>query len=179
MQRVAIVMLAALLFACKEKKPATPNKPEPQPEAEYQQFSGRFKTAPLPYQLADTELLQNKDTAAYYGTALAVWIPDSIKNLVSEKTGKENKTKFIPLAKVENPKSGTFFVIKAESSRHKAAILLSFDKKQHFGAALPFLIPDTDPGTTQVSTIDKAFSITRSVFRKQPNDVIAEGKDVY
>ncbi len=60
----------------------------------------------------------------------------------------------------------------------KAALLIAFDKDS-FGAAMPFLIPDDDPKTTQASIIDKSFSIIRSVSHKTADDVTTEGKDVY
>jgi len=41
------------------------------------------------------------------------------------------------------------------------------------------LIPDTDPTTTQLSTIDKSNAIIKTVTQKKPNGDVAEGKDVY
>jgi hypothetical protein len=178
MRRVCIFVLAAFLFACKDKKI---KKSENQATSsgsvvEHKDFTNAFTTNPLPYQLADTALLQDKDTSTINGMPFSDWIPDSTKNKIF---GKSAKVKYMPLAKFENPKTGAFYIIKAESNRNKAAFLLSFDKKQQFGAIFPFLIPDNDKSTTQISSIDKAFSISRSVLRKQPDNVVAEGKDVY
>lgn len=167
------MVVAFLLFACKSKKT---EQQKAEPDFEYGQFSQMFRIASLPYQLTDTSLLYNKDTAIIRGTAFSDLIPDSIQTKVF---GKGVRVKYVPLAKIENPKKETYFIVKGEGKGHKAALLLSFDKAHQFGATLPFLLPDDDATTTQVSTIDKAFSVSRSVLRKQPNDVIAEGKDVY
>jgi hypothetical protein len=57
--------------------------------------------------------------------------------------------------------------------------LLVFDKEQNYAASIPFLLPDADPTTSQTSSIDKSFSIIRSVLRKKGIDLVGEGKDVF
>jgi hypothetical protein len=56
---------------------------------------------------------------------------------------------------------------------------MSFGKDNKFAAAFPFLIPDNDPATSQVSMIDKSLSISKNVLKSQPNSLNAEGKDVF
>jgi len=157
--------------ACTDKKST-----EEEGEESYDQFAGLFKNASLNFQLSDTLFLKNKDTASIRGASFSTLLPDST---LSKIFGKGVRVKNIPLWKIETPQGEHYFIVKTQSSRKKAAFLLIFDKDNQFNASFPFLIPDSDPTTTQVSSIDKAFSITRSVFRKQPNEVNAEGKDVY
>ena len=169
--RPLIFLLLACFLACSDKKSA-----EEESEESYDQFAALFKNASLNFQLSDTLFLKNKDTSSIKGTSFSDLLPDST---LSKIFGKGVRVKNVPLWKIETPEGGHYFIVKTQSPRKKAAFLLIFDKDNQFTASFPFLIPDTDPATTQVSSIDKSFSITRSVFRKQPNEVNAEGKDVY
>ena len=83
------------------------------------------------------------------------------------------------LARVAASNGEQYFILKAEGGSRKAALLVAFDQGQSYGAAFPFLVPDNDPKSNQVSTLDKSFSITRSVSRRNEDDVLMEGKDVY
>jgi hypothetical protein len=141
----------------------------------YERFSARFQEATLPYQLVDTTLLNNKDTAAIHNVAFPDFIADSIKTKLF---GKATKIKYIPLVKVGEDNKEKYFIIKAVSGNRKAALLVTFDEKK-FGAAFPFLVPDADIKTTQTTTIDKVYSISRNVSNKATDDVITEGKNVY
>jgi len=171
MYRSLIFLLFGLFLACNGKKSTEEDSAD-----SYDQFTNLFKNASLNFQLSDTLLLKNKDTTTIRGTSFSNLLPDST---VSKIFGKGIRVKNIPLWKIETPEGGHYFIVKTQSPRKKAAFLLIFDKDNQFNGSFPFLIPDADPATTQVSRIDKAFSITQSVFRKQPNDMIAEGKDVY
>jgi hypothetical protein len=71
-----------------------------------------------------------------------------------------------------------YYFIKAMSGNKKIALLLAFENNQ-LGGVFPFLIPDNDPSTTQVSSIDRSFSILKNVSQKKPNNVTAEGKEVF
>jgi hypothetical protein len=163
MVRLSVFLLALVVFACNSS-----NSPEEKTGYTYEQFASSFKNASLPFHLSDTFLLKNKDTAAI--------LQDSTINRIF---GKSNKIKYIPLWKIEAREGVNYFITKVENKNRKAAFLFVFDKENKLTAGFPFLVPDNNPLTTEVSSIDKAFSISRSVFLKQPNDVTAEGKNVY
>lgn len=168
------LMMMALLFtvSCNNDK-TVPEQEES--EFNYERFSARFQEASLPYNLADSTLLNNKDTAGIYNVAFPGLIADSIKTKLF---GKNPKIKYVPLVKVGDDKKEKYFIVKAISGNQKAAILVAFDEGQ-YGAAFPFLNPDADANTSQVTSIDKAYSISRNISRKATEDVITEGKDVY
>jgi len=142
---------------------------------EFVNFEKKFKTVSAPYHLTDTGLLKNSDTASLTNVSFAGFIPDSVKKKISLNPA---TIKYIPLSKLKLPNGENYFIVKTMSGMRKAALLIAFDKDS-FGAVMPFLIPDDDPKTTQLSTIDKSFSIVRSVSHKTADDVITEGKDVY
>jgi hypothetical protein len=127
----------------------------------------------LPFQLTDTLFLKNKDTASIRS---GIVLPDSLVNKVF---GKGARVKFIPLWKIPGEAEEKYFIVKGQSNRIKAAFLLVFDIEHNLSASFPFLVPDNDATTMEVSSIDKAYSITRSVVRKLPENTTAEGRDVY
>jgi hypothetical protein len=169
----SILFLAVMVLACNNEK-----KEEPEDESvfRYESFSGRFKDAKVPFSLSDTALLNNKDTASVRNQAFIALIPDSVIKKLFSKT---SKVRYIPLASVKAANGEQYFILKAESGSRKAALLVTFDQEHNYGAALPFLVPDSDPKTLQVSTLDKAYSIVRNVSQRTDDDVLMEGKDVY
>lgn len=173
MQSRILLLLSVLILACNSKKQVEEDDDN---NFSYNRFSEGFKTASLPFHLADTALLNNKDTVTIKGKAFAALIPDSV---VRKVFGKGAKVKYTPLRKIEVPKAERYFIVKATSGRSKAALLVVFNEKDEFGGVFPFLIPDKNSSTIQVSSIDKAYSISRAVTLKKANSIAAEGKDVY
>jgi hypothetical protein len=169
----SILILLVALAACSNGKG---EEPEEDTVFTYERFTGRFKTVKVPYSLSDTALLNNKDTTAIRSQAFIAYIPDSI---VRKLFRKPSKVKYVPLATVQAANGEQYFVLKAESGSRKAALLVTFDKERNYGAALPFLVPDDDAQTTQVSTLDRSYSIVRNVSSRTEEDVVMEGKDVY
>lgn len=176
MRRVGRILqwvLIVTVLACNNEKN---EEPEDETVFRYEAFLGRFKEAKLPYSLSDTGLLKNEDTATIRNQAFISFIPDSIKKKLFPNT---SKVRYIPLVRVAASNGEQYFIVKAEGGSRKAALLMAFDQEQNFGATLPFLVPDNDSKSSQVSSLDKAFSITRAVARRGEDDVLMEGKDVY
>lgn len=172
MQRLTLFILVSLFLACSNGKMEEENESG----FSYKGFSEAFRNASLPFQLSDTLLLKNKDTSTIHSVAFAAMIPDSVTNKIF---GKKAKIRYIPLWKVEAPEAERYFIVKAVAGQKKTALLLVFNEDDSLGAVFPFLVPDADASTFQVSGIDKAYSISRAVIKRRPNDVSAEGKDVY
>lgn len=171
MVRIVILCLGLFCLACNADK-----KAEEETSDTYEKFAASFKNASLPFQLSDTFLLKNKDTASLRGANYSSFLEDSV---ISKLFAKGAKVKYIPLWKVDLPEGGKYFIVKTEGARKKAAFVLVFDKNNQFNTSFPFLVPDADATTNQVSVIDKSYSITKNISRKRPNDVMAEGKDVF
>lgn len=158
------------ILACNEQK-----APPAEEDTGFENFENKFKTVAAPYQLTDSGLLKNTDTATLSRISFSGFIPDSVKKRLFSKSG---TVKYIPISKINLPNGEKYFIVKTVSGTRKTALLIAFDKDS-FGAVLPFLVPDEDPKTTQSSIIDKTFSIIRSVSHKATEDLITEGKDVY
>jgi hypothetical protein len=173
MYRIGFVLFLVFIFACNSKDNSGSAE---EGSFNYESFAAKFSKPAFPYQLTDAQLLSDKDTAALRGSAFLAFMPDS---MMSRFFGKEAMVKYIPLAKAVTEDAESYFIMKAVSGEKKLAMLLVFDKEKKKTAVFPFLVPDTDPATTQTSTIDKSFSITRALSRKMKNDVTADGKEVY
>jgi hypothetical protein len=142
----------------------------------YGSFSERFREVKLPYELSDTALLKNKDTGAIRNAVFLSYISDSLKKSLF---GNKANPRFIPLARMKKNEGESYFLVKAVNARKITALLLAFDADNNFSAAFPFLIPDNDNRTNQISVLDRSFSVSRTVSRRMPDDVTVDGRDVY
>jgi hypothetical protein len=140
----------------------------------YSVFDGLFKKGSVPYQLTDTALLENKDTAQIRLPAFLELVPDSVK---TELFGAKAKVRYTPMARFDGAK-GTFYLVKASSGSKRAALIAVADGDQ-FKAMLPFLVPDNNSKTVQVSALDKNLSVLRTTTQRMQDDIPAEGKDVF
>jgi hypothetical protein len=165
------VLLCGLLAACKNGEKVQEKKVE----AGTQVFAGVFKEGKLPYQLTDTGLLKNMDTTSVPAASISPLIHDSITD---KYFGRKASIKYTSLVKLSQKEKAGYYIVKAASGSKKAALLLVFDTEENFSAAYPFLVPDEDPNTSQTSSIDKNFTITKSTTQKSGADIIGEGKEV-
>ncbi len=171
MRRVGFIAMAFFASACGNN---TAQNTE-ETGFNFETFSKKFESKQLPYMVSDTGLLKPSDTTALREPLFATFITDSIKRKVFAENA---KIKYTPLARLTS-KEETYLVVKAASGSKRAAYLLVFNKAGVFAASFPFLVPDANSSTTQVSSIDKSFSINRSTIRRQTNDISLEGREVY
>lgn len=171
-----MVLLGLLLWACKgkEKKNSTGSSSATE-SATPAGFSVQFAGAGVPYQLTDTALLNNKDTARLSADYLTSLLSDSTVHAVF---GKTKGIHYSPLCKLSSPGKEVYYLVKGAAGSKKAAFLLVFTKNGDYGGATPFLVPDEDPTTVQSSALDKSFTVTRLITQKNSSGVLREGKDV-
>jgi hypothetical protein len=172
MLRSGFLLLLIGLMACNGNKEA---ETENESEFNFERFSNRFKEQSIPVSLSDTALLNDKDTTTLSNLVFRGYIPDSIKTALVN----DNNARFIPLYKMKHPQGETYFITKVIGRKNKAAMLTVFDKENNYASSLPFLIPDTDPATSQTTILDKSFSISRNVTKKMKDGAVADGKNVY
>lgn len=168
MLKPGFVLIGFCLWSCNSEK-------KEENGFSYEKFSGLFPAEKISYQLSDAELIANKDTTSIRSPEFAHFISDSLKTKLF---GKGSKVKYIAMAKVKAPKNTSYYIVKASAGNKKAALLLPFTNDQ-YDVAFPFLIPDSDPTTTQLSTIDKSNAIIKGITQRKSNGEIAEGRDVY
>jgi hypothetical protein len=175
MKRMGILLLLATFVSCGSNN-AIEEEEGVENGFDYEGFSNQYKTALLPYQLSDTGLLKNKDTVRVKASQFSRFVSDSLKK---KAFGKTTGIRFIPLDKIESKNGENYFLTKGVSGNKIAAFLTVIGKGKDTGVSFPFLIPDANATTSQVSVIDKAYSISRNVTQREKNDILIEGKDVY
>lgn len=139
-------------------------------------LSKRFKEIKLPYALSDTALLHWKDTTTIRSAEFAANIPDSVKGKIFSKNA---RIKLQPLGRINATDDETYFFVKASAAGKQAAFLLAYGKDGNYATTFPFLIPDNDPSTRQISSVDKSLTISKLIVKRQSEDVSLEGKDAF
>jgi len=168
-QGFGFVLLFILLLACNN------NEEQKEHNNQSQGMDKLFKEITPPYQLSDTGFAKNKDTTTIPAATIDPLIPDSIK---TKYFGKNVTIRYTALVKMKPKENAMYYMVKAIGGTKKAAFLLVFDKENNFGASFPFLLTDADPATSQLSVIDKNFTITKSVTQRAGPDITGEGKEV-
>ena len=163
-----------MLFACKHKKKISLSGNDPVDIAD---FIESFESLSLPYQLADTSVAKKKtDTLLISYNVFTQLVPDSV---LSKTFGKSVKPKIYPIGRIPLSGEGNYLLVKAGSGDRKAALIICFDKKNNFITAMPALQLDANPATQQLFNIDKRYTISKSISRRNHDGTISEGKNVY
>lgn len=171
---VWVLLFPALLTACRHKKKVSLSGEEPVAVSDFIEF---FQPLPLPYQVGDTLFSKKeKDSLLISYKIFTQFVPDTIIHKVF---GKGAKPKIYALGKAVVPGAETYLFVKSLTADKKAVLILAFDKKQKFIAGMTGLRPDANAATTQSVTLDRRYSITRTLLRKNADGSMSEGKDVY
>jgi hypothetical protein len=171
---IAALLLVVFITGCKGKKKPSLAGEEP---VEVGDFIDFFQPTKPAYQFNDSVFQKKeKDSLLISYKVFHQFVPDT---LLSKVFGKGVKPKIYPMDRVEVPGAETYLFAKAISGDKKAILVLSFDKKQQFIAGMPLLRPAMSSSTTQSVVIDKKFTITKTVLRKNADGTLSEGKDVY
>ena len=164
----------SLLAGCTSKKAPVLSGDDPVAIGD---FIGFFQPLTLSFQAGDT-LLDKKesDSLLISYKVFHQFVPDTV---LSKVFGKGTKPKIWGIGKATVSGAESYLLVKAASTGKKAFLLLAFDKKDSFIAAIPALVPDNKRETSQSFGLDKRYTITRSVQRRNADGSISEGKDVY
>ncbi|HSU27422.1 MAG TPA: hypothetical protein VLJ68_03515 [Chitinophagaceae bacterium] len=173
---LAFAMLCLGSFeSCRHKK-KTPSLSGEEPVA-VEDFIDFFPPAKLAYTFNDSILnKKEKDSLLISLKIFNQFVPDSfmIKNF-----GKGSKPRIYPLGKTKVPDGETYLFVKAIYADKRVAFILAFDKKDHYIAGMTAYRPDQLSTTTQSTQIDRRFTITKSIWKKNADASMNEGKDVY
>lgn len=160
-----------LLASCKSKKVSLSGD-EP---VEVTDFIDFFPETSLPFIVADSNLLKKeKDSLLISYKVFTQFVPDSILHKIF---GKNAKPKIYPMGKAKGDE--TYLFAKTLSADKRTALAICFDKKNQFIAAMSLLSLDQSAATQQTGSMDSRYTITKTVFRKNKDGSMNEGKDVY
>jgi len=174
LSRLLVVIPVFSLLACNSKKKVILSGDEP---VDVKDFIESFQPLDLPYQVADTSVSKKRaDTSLISYKVFTHLVPDTV---LSKVFGKDEKPKIYPMGRVAATEQGTYLFVKTISADRKAALILCFDKKNNFIAAMPVMQPDANPATQQLFVIDKRYTLSKSITRKNSDGTISDGKNVY
>lgn len=163
-----------LMTGCRSKKTPVLSGEEPVAVSDFIEF---FPTLTLAFQAGDTLLnRKEKDSLRISYKIFTQFVPDTV---LSKVFGKGNKPGIWALGKASVPEGETYILARAGTSSKKGLLLLAFDKKEKFIAAMPALFPDNKKETSQSFVLDKRYTITRAVQRRNADGSQSEGKDVF
>ena len=170
---VFLMMIGYLCCGCGNKKKPSLSGTE---KIEVSDFIESFELIKPPYEVRDSSLNRKESDSLLISNAVfSQFVPDSVLTIVA---GKNSKPK-IYLGKRVKIETETYLFSKIIAGNKKAVIVLCFDKKDKFKAWLPLLVQDANPATTQVSGLDRKLSFYRNVSLRRPEDVAAEGREVF
>lgn len=174
MKNFWLFTLCLLVLAACKSKPATLTGDETVTPEEFIEFFPELK---LPYNIADTSLAKkDNDSSAIANKILSQMIGDSV---LRKQFGASAKPRIYPLGRVSVKKKETYVLIKAVAAAKKAVYLLTFDKLDSFKAALPLIVLDTDPQTSQSAGMDAKHTIFITRQRKKADGTSTYRKDGY
>src|SRR5688500_7154359 len=93
---IGILIISVFMVACSNEK----QEQQEEKSLQFQEFSDQFKTVNTPFQLSDTALLNNKDTAQIRDKAFSDLLPDSVSDKLF---GKNARIRYVPLGKMSVP----------------------------------------------------------------------------
>ena len=169
-----VLILVFCLLACGSKKKVSLSGEE---LVDIKDFIASFQPVDLPYQIADTSVSKKRaDTSVISYKVFTHLVPDTV---LSKIFGKEERPRIYPMGRVEAPEHGAYLFVKALSADRKAVLILCFDKKNNFTAAMPVMQPDANPATQQTFVIDKRYTLSKNITRKNSDGSTSDGKNVY
>ena len=168
-----VIISFFIVSACGHKKKVSLSGEDP---VDIKDFIESFQPIQFPYEIADTSVVKKKtDTLLISRKVFSNLVPDSVLHKVF---GKNDKPKIYPVGRA-TADVGTYLFVKALSADHRAVFLVCFDKKNNFVAGMTALEPDARAATRQTFTIDKRFTISKSITRRNNDGSTSEGKNVY
>lgn len=169
-----VLTVGLVLFGCKGKKKISLSGEEPVDVAD---FIESFEPADLPYQVADTSVAKKtSDTLLISYKVFTQLVPDTVLTKIF---GKGVKPKLYPMVRIPGPDHGTYLFVKGISTDRKAVLVACFDKKNNYVTAMPALQLDASPATQQFFVIDKRYTLSKSITRKNPDGSTSDGRNVY
>lgn len=172
--RLLILILPALFFfgSCKEKKKSLSGD-EP---LEAGEFISSFNEMDLPYSVADTTLIKkDNDSTLISYKIFTQFVPDSIVTRIMGK----GTPKLYQVGKITVDEDEIYVITKAVLNKKRAIIISAFNGDDQFLEAMPLLMVDQSSGTHQTSSIDEKYTINKSVLKRDSDNKMKEGKEVY
>lgn len=169
-----LVLALTLAISCGKKKKTILSADE---LSDVSDFIAFFADVAPPFKLTDSVFRKkDKDSLLISSKVFRQFVPDTV---LAKIFGKGAKPKIVAAGKVTEPGAGYYLFVKAIAAEKKALLVLAYDKDEKFITSMMALRPDNSPQTAQSVVLDKSFTITRNVIKKNADGSTNDGKDVY
>ncbi|HVZ55605.1 MAG TPA: hypothetical protein VG870_03015 [Chitinophagaceae bacterium] len=168
-----VFLLLCLAGGCKEKKVSLAgNQP-----VRVSDFLASFDRVKPPFQVTDSLLEQPvSDSLLISYKVFTQFVPDSV---LARDLGKGVRPRIYPVARAVSEKQETYVIARLQAGDRKIFYLACFDGHNHFLASMPLLRLDQLASTSQVSSLDRSFTLFKTIRRRNADGTLSEGKDVY
>ena len=172
-QYLLITTLAIFtMLSCKNKD--RPEEPTGDPE-KVTDFIRLYPETDPPLTIADSTMSRKmKDSSLISQAVFNRFVPDTI---LGKLYGKSTKIKILPIGRVVAADEVYLFTRTSLGSKNDLFVL-AYNRKDEFTGAISFTKPVSSTLSQQV-TLDRKFTLTRSMMRRNPDGTLSEGKDVY
>lgn len=169
---LTIVLAFFTVVSCKSKD--KPGEPVGDPE-KVSDFIRLFPETEPPLTIADSTMTGKlKDSSLVSLAVFNRFVPDT---LLGKLYGKSTKVKIFPIGRVEAGTEVYLFTRTSLGSKNDLFIL-AFNQQEEYAGSISFTRPASSSLTQQI-TLDRKFTLTRSLIRRNSNGTLSEGRDVY
>jgi hypothetical protein len=167
-----ILLIVSLVISCGNKR--TTDEPVGEPE-KLSDFIRIFPEVSLPWTASDSIMnRKEKDSTLISRQIFERFVPDSV---LGSFHAKNTKVKISPLGRVDAG-TETYLFTKTSSPGKTGLWVIAFDNKEEFAGAVSFSKPASS-SLSQTVTMDRKFTITRALTRRNSDGSFSEGKDVF
>jgi hypothetical protein len=168
------IIVVFVATSCTEKKKVLMSGED---TVEVNDFMDFFPALTVSFQINAEEVnTKPNDSLLISKSVFSQFVPDSI---IKSFLGKTTIPKFYPVGKFSVNQNETYLLVKSVVGLKNKLLIIFFGAKNEFLGASVFLDPDKNPSTRQISSIDKRFSLIKTILRKNQDGSVSEGKEVY
>ncbi len=172
-RNLLFILLAFIsVVSCKNKDKQV--EPTGEPE-KVEDFIHLYPEVEPPLTIADSTMTRKlKDSSLISLAVFSRFVPDSV---LGKLYGKSTKVKVFPIGRVDAGAEVYLFSRTSLGSKNDLFIL-AYDRNDEYAGSIAFTKPSSTSLTQQI-TLDRKFTLTRSMIRRNANGTLSEGKDVY
>lgn len=149
-----LLLLAGILFSCKDKKPNL----QDDEVVEIEDFIEFFPEVSLPFRINDSNLLKKQSDSLIIGHKIfAQYIPDTI---LQKDFGKSARPVLYSLGRTQDKGKETYILVKAVQNKKAVAYIACFDKKNSYLNSFALVKAGIGNYSSAYGVLDKKFQIT-------------------
>lgn len=166
-----------VMAACGNKKKKTLSGDDPVTVQDFVEF---YPETNLPYSYGDTIFNRRPgDSLLINYKVISQFVPDSVLSKIVGKGQQKSPAKYYPLARITGRNKEVYLFTNAFQGNKKVSFVTAFDRDGKFITSLTTLVPDASSATQQQVSMDRSNSIAKLVTRKNADQSVSQGQDVF